>query len=86
MTAPADNAIYHLVFLRAGPVLLARRPGADWRGLQDEFSDFMTSLGPMTADEAVKWLTQEYGTDEKRDEAIRVFVQTGESVLTVLRG
>jgi hypothetical protein len=86
MTAPADNAIYHLVFLRAGPVLIARRPGTDWRGLQDEFSDFMTSLGPMTPDDATEWLGFQYGADEKRDAAIRAFVAAGDSVMTVMSG
>ncbi len=85
MTAPADNAIYHLVFLRAGPVLLVRRPDADWRVLQDEFSDYMTSLGPMTPDDATEWLGFQYGVDEKRDVAIRVFVAGGDSVMTVMR-
>jgi hypothetical protein len=82
--APADNAIYHLVFLRAGPVLLVRRPDPDWSRLQDEFPDFMTSLGPMTADEATEWLAEEYGADEQRDAAIRAFVEAREDVLTVL--
>ncbi len=84
MTAPADNAIYHLVFLQAGPVLLVRRPDVGWRELQDEFSDYMTSLGPMTPDDATEWLGFQYGVDEKRDAAIRVFVATGESALEVM--
>jgi hypothetical protein len=45
----------------------------------------MTSLGPMTADEASGWLAHEYGADAERNAAIRVFAEKGESVLTVLR-
>jgi len=82
---PPDNEIFHLVFLRTNPVLLVRRPDADWRALQDEFSDYMTSLGPMTADDATEWLGFEYGADGKRDEAIRVFVEAGDDVLEVMR-
>lgn len=50
----------HLVWLRSGAFLVSRKPYADWREIQDEFADYMTSLGPFTADEAADWLAHEY--------------------------
>jgi hypothetical protein len=79
----ADNEIFHLVFLRASPVLLVRRPDADSLALQNEFSDYMTSLGPMTPDDATEWLSVEYGADEKRAAAIGVFAAAGGSEMEV---
>ncbi len=43
----------------------------------------MTSLGPMTAAEAARWLAEEYGADEARDRAIRAFEMTNGSILEV---
>ncbi len=40
------NPLFHLIFLRVGAVLLSRKPYADWREIQDEWDDYMTSLGP----------------------------------------
>ena len=56
----------HIVFLRAGPVLLARRPGADWRDLQDEWDDYMTSLGPYAEEDVIGFFEQQYHRDEER--------------------
>jgi hypothetical protein len=83
VTAPAENANLHLVFLRSGRLLLVRRATTDWRVLQDEFADFMASLGPMTSDDAIEWLGFEYGADPRRDEVIAGFVASGQSEVEV---
>lgn len=46
---------FHLIYLRSGAALLSRNPYADWREIQDEWHDYMTSLGPWTADEVVEF-------------------------------
>jgi hypothetical protein len=56
----------HLVFLRAGGVLLVKRPDWDWRRLQDEFEDYMTSLGPWTAHDIAEHFALDYGEDDRR--------------------
>ncbi len=56
----------HLVFLRSGRMLLVKRPDADWRQLQDDYSDYMTSLGPWTGDEIASYFTDDYTDDDSK--------------------
>jgi hypothetical protein len=56
----------HLVFLRPGGLLLIKRPGADWRQLQDEYPDYMASLGPWTGEEIAEHFALDYGEDDSR--------------------
>lgn len=58
--------MFHLVYLRSGAVLLSRKPYADWREIQDEWDDYMTSLGPWTVEDVVDFFQQQYGSDERR--------------------
>lgn len=60
------NSTFHLIFLRAGAVLLSRKPYAGWREIQDEWDDYMTSLGPWTEEDVVDFFQQQYGLDEAR--------------------
>ena len=55
---------FHLIYLRSGPVLLSRKPYTDWREIQDEWDDYMTSLGPWTAEDVVEFFREDF-----RDEA-----------------
>lgn len=56
----------HLLFLRSGRLLLVKRPDADWRQLQDEYADYMTSLGPWTDEEIATYFTDDYTEDDSR--------------------
>jgi len=56
----------HLVFLRPGGLLIVKRPEANWRQLQDEFAEYMASLGPWTAAEIVQYFALDYGEDDTR--------------------
>ena len=56
----------HLVFLRPDGLLLVKRPNADWRQLQDEYADYMASLGPWTAGEIAEHFALDYGEDDSR--------------------
>lgn len=60
------NSAFHLIYLRSGAVLLSRKPYADWREIQDEWDDYMTSLGPWTEEDVVDFFQQQYGLDEAR--------------------
>ena len=35
---------YNLIFLRSNKMLLSRKTYSDWREIQDEYEDYMTSL------------------------------------------
>jgi hypothetical protein len=56
----------HLVFLRSDRLPIVKRPEADWRQLQDEYADYMASLGPWTAEEIAGHFALDYGTDDGR--------------------
>ena len=56
----------HLVFLRSGRILLFKRPDADWRQLQDKYSDYMMSLGPWNGDEIASYFTDDYTDDDSK--------------------
>lgn len=63
---------FHIVITRSR-FLLARRPGADWRALQDEHPDFMASLGPYDLEEALEMIGMEWPEILLREREIRAF-------------
>ena len=79
-TAPAA----HLIYLRSGRVIISRERYADWREMQDEYEDYMTSLGPFSEEGLLEFLSDEYG-DESRwaftAREIRVFMNSRALVL-----
>lgn len=60
------NPTFHVIFLRSDALLISRKPYADWREIQDEWDDYMTSLGPWTVEDVVGFFEQQYGPDERR--------------------
>ena len=63
---PVNEPRAHLVFLRTGGLLLVKRPETDWRQLQDEYAEYMASLGPWTAAEIAEHFTLDYTEDDAR--------------------
>ena len=55
----------HLVFLKSR-LLIVKRPDADWHQLQDDYDDYMTSLGPWTAHEIACHFALDYTTDDRK--------------------
>lgn len=53
------RAELHIVILRSGIVLL-KRADDDWRALQDQFADYVTSVGAYTLAEALEWIELEW--------------------------
>jgi hypothetical protein len=80
------NPLFHLIFLRIGAVLLSRKPYADWREIQDEWDDYMTSLGPWMEEDVVDFFRQQYGPDEARwpftAEAVAAFAASQRVVMS----
>lgn len=67
----------HLVYCRSRTVL-DRRTDRPWLQLQEDYGDFMTSLGPMTAEEILEFFRADFGSDESvwpfaRQEVLRFF-------------
>ncbi|MEW5926569.1 MAG: hypothetical protein AB1941_03730 [Gemmatimonadota bacterium] len=75
----------HVIYLRSGPVLLSRKPYGDWREMQDEWDDYMTSLGPWTAGEVVEFFREDSGNEARwpfSAEAVRAFVESDRAVMS----
>jgi hypothetical protein len=54
------DQFFHVVYLRSGRVLLSRKCYGTWREIQDEYSDYMTSLGPWPVSDIVQFLKDKY--------------------------
>jgi hypothetical protein len=49
----------HIIFAGEN-VLISKKPYTSWREIQDEYEDYMASLGPWKAVTVVSWLDEEY--------------------------
>lgn len=47
-------------------MLLSKQQYSDWREIQDEYEEYVTSLGPFTEEELVDFLSEEYGRDDAK--------------------
>ena len=82
MNDPAPR--FHLIYLRSGAMIVSRRRYADWREIQDEYEDYMTSLGPFSEEELNGFLSNQYGDESRRGftaREIRDFANSGRVVL-----
>lgn len=61
-----DSDRAHLAFRRSGRLVLVRRPDVDWHVLQEMYPDYMTSLGPWTADEIASYFSNDYTNDDSK--------------------
>jgi hypothetical protein len=79
------SSLVHIVYLRTGPMLLTKKQYRTWREIQDEYSDYMTSLGPWTASDLVEFLKEEYPLDFTQDESDRItrFFESDAETLTL---
>lgn len=80
-----QQALAHLVFLRSGGMLLVKKPQADWRQLQNEYGDYMTSLGPWSEAQILGYFPLDYGQDDAgwpfRRRAITEFMRSSDSLV-----
>ena len=80
----------YLIYLKPDRMLLSRKQYSDWREIQDEYESYMTSVGPFSIEELMKFLSEEYGSDERKwglsREEIRSFVKSDTIVLEARRG
>ena len=68
----------HIIYLRSGWMLVSKKRYPTWRQIQEEFPDFMTSLGPWPFSDVLKFLEDEYSTRYKATDAMRIqrFLET----------
>jgi hypothetical protein len=64
-------------------MLLTKKLYASWRDIQDEYEDYMTSLGPWDADSVLDFLRFENPDDPHFTETrVRRFLESEEIILT----
>jgi hypothetical protein len=54
-----DAMQLHIIYTKMG-MFLSKRSYKSWRDIQDEYQNFMTSLGPWGQGEVAEYLTAEY--------------------------
>lgn len=76
----------YLIYLRGKPgLVLSKGPPRDWREVQDEYADYMTSLGPWSADDVVDFFAADLGGPSGwpfSARQVREFVASDETVLS----
>lgn len=75
----------HVIYLRPDGLIISKRPYSGWREIQDEYADYMTSLGPYTEEDLLDFFEQQYGLDDARwafsRERMREFMASDETLL-----
>lgn len=76
-----------MVFTRGG-VVLDKRPYEDWRQVQDQFNDYVTSLGPYTLDGLFEYFALDYepGREPFRRAEVEQFVASDDETLVHREG
>jgi hypothetical protein len=49
----------HIIYTQR-EMLLSKRAYSSWREIQDEYTDYQTSLGPWAEEEVIEYLSDEY--------------------------
>jgi hypothetical protein len=80
-----EGGLVHIVYLRRGAMLLTKKPYQDWREIQEDFEDYVASLGPWSAPEALDFLQFEYPKDMSttEEERILAFLTSDETTLAL---
>jgi len=77
------DLLLHIVFLRPVGMLLTKKQYASWRDIQDEYDNYMTSLGPWDVDSVLDFLRTEYPTNPPfTEQQVRQFIASSEIVIS----
>jgi hypothetical protein len=77
----------HIIYTEAG-IFLTKHQYASWRNIQDEYSDFKTSLGPWDQDEVIAFLKDEYSKmyPSAEEQVWALIASTEETKLVIFGG
>ena len=74
--------LLNVIYLRSGGMVLSKKNFASWRDIQDEYEDYMASLGPWTVEEMIDFLGTEYQLNPPfTEQQVRQFVKSADTVL-----
>lgn len=75
----------HIIFLRNNVIIISKKKYSDWREIQDEYDDFMTSLGSWTAEAVISFYELDFGQDANdwpfSRELILAFEKSDETII-----
>ena len=54
----------YIIFLRNNGIILSKKKYIDWREIQDEYEDYMTSLGPWTPEAVTSFYELDFDDDD----------------------
>lgn len=75
----------YVIYLRSDQVLLSRLRYRSWQEIQEEFAEYMASVGPWSAEETIDYLNAEHPElDPSPAEQVHSFIASAEST-TYLR-
>ena len=72
----------HVIYTRSDRTFLSRRQYESWQQIQDEITDYVTSLGPWSPEEMVEYLGHEHpGLDPSPVEQVSTFLASIELIV-----
>ncbi|TFH04710.1 MAG: nuclear transport factor 2 family protein [Candidatus Thorarchaeota archaeon] len=80
-----ETQVAHIIYLRSGPTILSKVRYSNWHDIQDDYEDYMTSLGPWDVVGILSYFEEEFKEESSwlfSREQIRNFMSSGEHLLT----
>lgn len=72
----------HIVYLRPAGLFLTKKQYQSWRDIQDEYEQYMTSLGPWDVESVIDFIRSEYPKNPPFSERqIRQFIGSEDLIL-----
>ena len=77
---------YNIIFLRNDKMLLSRKKYSDWREIQDEYDDYMTSLDFESIMDVEEYIRMDYNltSDKAKSEVKKLNDSTKETIEILL--
>jgi ribosomal protein S18 len=70
---------YNLIFLRNSKVILSKKTYSDWKEIQTEFNDYMSSLDFKSTEDLIEYLTSDYKISSEQLQEQVDKIETAES-------
>ena len=81
-----QNTLVHLIYLRSDrELIVSKKRYLHWREIQDEYEDYMASLGPWSEEEIIDFFRVDSGKNETEwpfsSAAIHDFMKSDDQIL-----
>ncbi|TFG96524.1 hypothetical protein E4H12_10880, partial [Candidatus Thorarchaeota archaeon] len=79
-----EEQVAYLIYLRSGTIVFSKVLYSTWRDIQDDYEDYMTSMGPWDVERILSFLEDEYKDESSwifTKAQIRRFMESDEFIL-----